>query len=82
MARIDYGQVPPIDPYELKCFQSGEMIKTYRVGSTRQTHEFEDLKWIDGRFLNSHYRSDVAIAFVGKNKTTGRWNIIRVCRVV
>jgi len=78
MARIDYGQVPAIKPPNTKnCW----LISSY--GTLKKAKEdFENLKWIENKFLNSANRSVPGYALVGIRKSSGKWGIIKIWRVV
>ncbi len=71
MARVDYAQVPSIEP----DFSNSEIVRM-RHG----TANFSNLKYIANQYLNSPNKKYPGFTLVGKNKSTGKWGIIRVWR--
>lgn len=69
MARIDYGQVPPL---KKPSFKNVRLIK----GSNGKKHCVH-LKYIDNKYINSPNRVYAGFSLVGQNKETGCWRLLQ-----
>jgi len=78
MSQVDYGSVPSIKQPNLKgCW----LISSY--GSLKKAKEnFDNLKWIENKYLNSANRSVPGYSLVGIKKSSGKWGIIKIWEVV
>lgn len=77
MARIDYGQVP-------SCAPPAD-IQGYKIYYRESRVYFQNEKWIDAKFLNTHKGRVIpgnSKALVGVRVGTGKWGIIRIAEAV
>ena len=73
MARIDYGQVPHINP---------DLKTAWRVSRKSGVRKYIHKKYIPNECINSPNKGYHGFSLVGKSRKTERWSLLEVWRYV